>query len=132
MNVHPVLQVRCAFDTMGVVVRAGSSDTCGGPAEVTWNVVAVVRNGAADRSEECDLVTLTSVIDNRAHVVTDIELSSPRAMQAGRYEALCGHLISPAPMVEPDGTRCRRCAELDRATRDPARVRRSRLRRLLA
>ncbi|MDN5920276.1 MAG: hypothetical protein L0I76_35130 [Pseudonocardia sp.] len=68
--------------------------------------------GATDPVTGYDLVTLTSVIDNRAHIVTDVELSSSHAVRMGRYEALCGHLIAPAPMVEPDGKRCPRCAEL--------------------
>ena len=80
-----------------------------------------------EAATEYELVSLTSVIDSRAHVVTDVELSSPHAMRMGRYEALCGHLIAPAPLIEPDGARCRRCDELDRALR-PARpqARRSR------
>ncbi|MBW0104945.1 hypothetical protein [Pseudonocardia sp. KRD291] len=71
-------------------------------------------SGATDRTPGYDLITLTSVRDNRAHIVTDVELSSAPALRMGRYEALCGHLIAPAPMVEPDGTRCPRCDELGR------------------
>lgn len=78
------------------------------------------------RKAEVELVSLTSVIDNRAHVVTDVELSSPHAMRMGRYEALCGHLIAPAPLIEPDGTRCQRCDELDRAQRPQPQGRRNR------
>lgn len=78
---------------------------------------SIVSGGAADRTHGYDIVTLTSVIDNRAHMVTDVELSSPDALGMGRYEALCGHLIAPAPMVVPDGTRCQRCAELGGAGR---------------
>ena len=92
-------------------------------------------SAAFDPTPEYDLVSLTSVIDKRAHVVTDIELSSPNAARIGRYEALCGHLIAPAPMVEPDGITCDRCTELRRAQRPPRRSdRRSRgfARRLLA
>lgn len=86
--------------------------------------------GSGQETSECELVSLTSVIDSRAHMVTDVELSSPHAMQTGRYEALCGHLIAPAPLIEPDGARCRRCDELDRARRpavEPA-ARRTRVR----
>ncbi|MDQ4116445.1 MAG: hypothetical protein M3235_05715 [Actinomycetota bacterium] len=64
-----------------------------------------------------ELVSLTSVIDNRAHMVSDVELTSPHAMRMGRYEALCGHLIAPAPLIEPDGARCPRCDELNPARR---------------
>lgn len=71
-----------------------------------------VSGGASGPTPGPELVTLTSVLDSRAHMVTDVEFSSERALRMGRYEALCGHLIAPAPMVEPDGTRCTRCAEL--------------------
>ncbi|WP_156819419.1 hypothetical protein [Pseudonocardia sp. HH130630-07] len=60
-----------------------------------------------------DVFTLTSVLDNRAHKVIDSELCAPHACDIGRYEALCGHLVSPAPLVEEDGAPCARCAELD-------------------
>lgn len=65
--------------------------------------------------EECgpEVLTLTSVIDRRAHKVTDTELCAPHALRTGRYEALCGHLVSPAPLVAADGTPCRRCLDLD-------------------
>lgn len=85
--------------------------------------------GYGQEAAEYELVSLTSVIDSRAHMVTDVELSSPHAMRMGRYEALCGHLIAPAPLIEPDGTRCQRCDELDRALR-PARPRARRSRGL--
>lgn len=58
------------------------------------------------------LVTLTSVLDGLAHLVTEAELTAPGAIGAGRYGALCGHSVAPTPMVEPDGARCARCAEL--------------------
>lgn len=80
----------------------------------------VVSAGHSQGTSGFELVSLTSVIDSRAHRVTDVELSSPHAMRTGRYEALCGHLIAPAPLVEPDGARCRRCDELDRALRPAA------------
>lgn len=73
--------------------------------------------GYGPEASEFELVSLTSVIDGRAHIVTDVEFSSPHATRMGRYEALCGHLISPVPLIEPDGARCRRCDELDRALR---------------
>ncbi|WP_125911504.1 MULTISPECIES: hypothetical protein [Pseudonocardia] len=58
------------------------------------------------------LVTLTSVLDGFAHLVTESELTAPAAIGAGRYGALCGLLVAPTPMVVPDGARCARCAEL--------------------
>jgi len=76
-----------------------------------------VSAGHGQEAADVEVVSLTSVIDNRAHMVTDVELSSQHAMRMGRFEALCGHLISPAPMIEPDGARCLRCDELNRALR---------------
>lgn len=82
-----------------------------------------------------DLLTLTSVIDNRAHKVIASELCAPQATHTGRYAALCGHLVSPAPLVEADGAPCGRCTELDPTPvaerRRPARRRGRGLRRLL-
>lgn len=69
-----------------------------------------------------DVLTLTSVIDNRAHKVIDSELCAPHAVRAGRYEALCGHLVAPAPLIEADGAPCARCVQLD-PTVPPARER---------
>lgn len=75
--------------------------------------VDVVSAGPDRAADEPEVLTLTSVIDRRAHKVTDTELCAPHAVRTGRYEALCGHLVSPAPLVAADGTPCRRCAELD-------------------
>jgi hypothetical protein len=93
----------------------------------------------ADRStdaDELDVLILTSVIDNRAHKVIGSELCAPHATHTGRFEALCGHLVSPAPLIEADGAPCDRCTELDPtpATARPRHRRRRRgwgLRRLL-
>ncbi|MBC3190103.1 hypothetical protein H7X46_03380 [Pseudonocardia sp. C8] len=70
----------------------------------------------AERVNDADMpevLTLTSVIDSRAHKVTDSELCAPHAMRNGRYAALCGHLVSPAPLIEADGAPCARCVQLD-------------------
>ena len=80
-----------------------------------------------------DVLTVTSVIDGRAHKVIDSELCAPHAVRSGRYEALCGHLVAPAPLIDADGAPCARCVQLDPTpTAPPARRRRRRgLRRLL-
>lgn len=109
---HLFLHMPVAFATMGVSrPDQGASDV---PVRPMVSVArgSIVSSDAADRAHGYDVMTLTSVIDNRAHMVTDVELSSPHAVRMGRYEALCGHLIAPAPMVVPDGARCQRCAEL--------------------
>ncbi|MFP5023051.1 hypothetical protein [Pseudonocardia phyllosphaerae] len=49
--------------------------------------------------------------DSRAHQVPDSEMCSDRATRSGRYEALCGHLVTPVPLVEErSGVPCERCA----------------------
>jgi hypothetical protein len=58
-------------------------------------------------------VTVTCSLDSRAHAVHDTQMSWGPA--TGRYNALCGHLVSAAPMTVPDGQPCMPCAEL----RDP-------------
>lgn len=81
-----------------------------------------------------DVLTLTSVIDSRAHKVIDSELCASHATRTGRYEALCGHLVAPAPLVEADGAPCARCVQLDptpAAVAPRHRRRRRGLRRLL-
>ncbi|MBP2370907.1 hypothetical protein [Pseudonocardia parietis] len=72
------------------------------------------------------------MIDNRAHKVIGSELCASHAMRTGRYEAVCGHLVAPAPLVDADGAPCARCVQLDPtpAAVSPRRRRRG-LRRLL-
>ena len=98
-------------------------------------VVQVTAEQSTD-ADGHDVFTLTSVIDNRAHKVIDSELCAQQSAQTGRFAALCGHLVTPAPLVEADGAPCSRCAELAPAP-EPPRQRRPRrrgwgLRRLLA
>jgi len=46
--------------------------------------------------------------DGRTHTVRDVELSSDSAT-SGRYRALCGHIVTAAPMVAPNGAPCADC-----------------------
>lgn len=69
-------------------------------------------------------VSVTCILDDRAHQVLDTELAAGLAVPTGRYRALCGHTVSAAPMVTPDGQPCPSCAEL---REHPSRRRRSRL-----
>ena len=55
-------------------------------------------------------VTVTCTQDSRAHAVHDSQLAT--ALESGRYNALCGHLVAAAPMTEPDGEPCLLCEEL--------------------
>ncbi len=58
-------------------------------------------------------VSVTCSLDSRAHAVHDTQLSA--GPETGRFNALCGHLVSAAAMAEPDGQPCLPCEEL----RDP-------------
>lgn len=73
-----------------------------------------------------DTITVTCTIDSRAHEVPDAELAAAARRTDGHYQALCGHMVAAAPMVEPDGQPCLLCiAILERteATRRTARQR---------
>jgi hypothetical protein len=73
-----------------------------------------------------DTITVTCSIDSRSHEVPDAELAASARQSDGHYQALCGHMVAAAPMVEPDGPPCLLCtAILERtyATRRGARQR---------
>ena len=55
-------------------------------------------------------VTITCARDGRAHHVPDVQIAGPQADGAGRYVAVCGHVVTAAAMVEPEGAPCPRCA----------------------
>jgi hypothetical protein len=56
-----------------------------------------------------DTITVTCCVDFRAHEVPDAELATATRRHDGHYQALCGHLVAAAPMVEPDGQPCLLC-----------------------
>lgn len=62
-------------------------------------------------------VTVTCLNDGRAHVVPDTSIVG--GAHNGCYEAVCGHVVTAAPMVEPDGKPCPACD----SARPPERVR---------
>jgi hypothetical protein len=73
-----------------------------------------------------DTITVTCSIDCRAHEVPDAELAAATRRSDGYYQALCGHMVAAAPMVEPDGQPCLLCTaivERTEATRRAARQR---------
>lgn len=88
-----------------------------------------VDRGPGGRSE-VSTVSVTCVLDALAHQVPDTELAAGAAVATGRYRAVCGQVIVPAPMVEPDGQPCDQCAAALRS-RHPRRRRSRPLRRLL-
>jgi hypothetical protein len=59
-----------------------------------------------------DTITVTCCIDSRAHEVPDTELAASARRRDGHYQALCGHIVAAAPMVEPDGQPCLLCAAI--------------------
>ena len=57
-------------------------------------------------------ISITCLNDGLAHDVPDAQLAAPAADRAGCYIAVCGHVVTAASMVEPDGKRCPLCAEV--------------------
>jgi hypothetical protein len=55
-------------------------------------------------------VSITCVVDGRAHQVPDLQLGTPEADGRGRYRALCGHVVTAAALAAPDGAPCPSCA----------------------
>jgi hypothetical protein len=54
-------------------------------------------------------VTITCARDGSAHV-PDVQIVGPQADGAGRYVAVCGHVVTTAAMVEPQDATCPLCA----------------------
>lgn len=61
------------------------------------------------RSHPLRVITVTCVLDGRAHEVDEDAMTAPSVGHAGRYPARCGHLVTAAPMVAPIGRPCRAC-----------------------
>lgn len=61
----------------------------------------------------CSTVSVTCIADGRAHAVRDTEIAANSSYQSGYYSAVCGHVVTPASMVAPDGELCQACAERD-------------------
>jgi hypothetical protein len=88
----------------------------------------MIESGNREQSpQHTQAVIVTCITDNRAHAVLDSQLAT--AVETGRYNALCGHLVSAAPMTEPDGEPCLLCEELRDRPAAPRRRHRT-LRRL--
>jgi hypothetical protein len=84
-------------------------------------------SGSAGRGDEpATVISVTCLSDGRAHSVPDTELCHAAA-QGGTYRAVCGHIVTAASMVEPDGKPCRQCSDA-RESRAPAGPRRLGLR----
>jgi hypothetical protein len=53
---------------------------------------------------------ITCTVDGRAHAVPDVQIAGPQADRRGRYVAVCGHVVTAASMIEPEGAPCPLCA----------------------
>jgi hypothetical protein len=67
-------------------------------------------------------ITITCLNDGLAHDVSDAQLAAA-ANHGGNYIAVCGHVVTAASLVEPDGKRCPLCAEVFGLSRPPRRRR---------
>jgi hypothetical protein len=55
-------------------------------------------------------VTITCIVDGRAHQVPDVQIAGPQSDRRGRYVAVCGHVVTATSMIEPEGAPCPLCA----------------------
>lgn len=62
-------------------------------------------------------VSVTCIADGWSHRVPDIELTAEMSQTNGYYQAVCGHRVAAASMVEPDGRPCPLCTEMCRSSR---------------
>ena len=65
-----------------------------------------VRRTGRPRPAVRTTVSITCLSDGRAHAVPDEQIAAAQ----GRYQALCGHWVTAASLVEPDGAPCPACA----------------------
>ncbi|MGH3823000.1 MAG: hypothetical protein ACRDRA_09240 [Pseudonocardiaceae bacterium] len=64
-------------------------------------------------TERRHTVPITCCLDGQAHGVTDECVAA--GQHAGRYEALCGYVVSAAALVAPPGPPCVRCTVMSAA-----------------
>jgi hypothetical protein len=56
-------------------------------------------------------ISMTCLNDGLAHDVSDAQLAAANG-SSGNYIAVCGHVVTAASLVEPDGKRCPLCDEV--------------------
>ncbi len=83
------------------------------------------RASVADADTELN-AQVTCARDGRTHAVAHAVLSESLAAGTGHCTAVCGHMVLPASLSSPPGTRCVLC---DQATGGPAEPRREPRRR---
>lgn len=54
-------------------------------------------------------ISVTCVVDGKAHEITDHAMTVGHTARTGIYYALCGHRVMPAPLVAPAVAACRNC-----------------------
>ncbi len=59
-------------------------------------------------------ITITCSLDGQAHDVTDDELAA--GQHTGRYQAVCGYLVSAAALAAPIGRPCPECTTISITT----------------
>lgn len=78
------------------------------------------QNHVASQATVSELAIKTTPVtctqDGIAHQITDEVMAAAMADQAP-YEAVCGHIVTPAPLIAPNGRPCPRCAMFLRAQR---------------
>ncbi len=57
-------------------------------------------------------VSVACRADGQVHEVTDEAIAAGGAASRWYWQALCGHMVCPAPLVTPGGGACRRCASV--------------------
>ncbi|MGH3837589.1 MAG: hypothetical protein ACRDSF_18090 [Pseudonocardiaceae bacterium] len=65
-------------------------------------------------AERLYTIPITCRLDGQAHDVADESLAAGK--RTGEYAALCGYVVSAAPLVAPVGRRCARCAAVSTST----------------
>ncbi len=122
------LRCRAALSTAGALRHGREPDTPTIPAlgrdssdhrrEVTATMPAQPPQHADDLSrvaERLYTIPITCRLDGQAHDVTDASVAAGK--RTGEYAALCGYVVSAAPMVAPVGRRCVRCTAVSTPTR---------------
>ncbi len=69
---------------------------------------------------------VTCAGDGRTHAVPHAVLAESLAAGTGHCTAVCGHLVLPAALASPPGSRCVLCADATGAATEPRREARRR------
>lgn len=64
---------------------------------------------------------VTCARDGRTHAVAHAVLSESMAAGTGHCTAVCGHMVLPASLSSPPGTRCVLCEQATDAVTEPRR-----------